>query len=69
MIKIFKLIKNVNKQNIYRFTAKKNKKTKKQKTNKQKKQRHKQLQIPTQGRDPVREKAASGDPQRRHKTS
>ena len=58
MIKIFKLIKNVNKQNIYRFTAKK-----------KKKQRHKQLQIPTQGRDPVREKAASGDPQRRHKTS
>ena len=26
MIKIFKLIKNVNKQNIYRFTAKKTKK-------------------------------------------
>ena len=55
MIKIFKLIKNVSKQNIYRLTAKE--------------QRHKQLQIPTQGRVPVREKAASGDPQRRHKTS
>ena len=38
MIKIFKLIKNVNKQNIYRFTAKKTKKQKnKRQTNKKNK--------------------------------
>lgn len=55
MIKIFKLIKNVSKQNIYRLTAKE--------------QKHKQLQIPTEGRVPVREKPSSGDPQRRDKTS
>lgn len=51
MIKIFKLIKNVSEQNIYRLTTKE--------------QRHKQLQIPIQGRIPDGEKAASGDPQRR----
>ena len=39
MIKIFKLIKNVSEQNIYRLTTKE--------------QRHKQLQIPIQGRIPL----------------
>lgn len=51
MIKIFKLSKNVSEQNISGLTAKE--------------QMHKLLQIPTQERAPIREEAASGDPQRR----